>query len=230
LTIFDLPYIFRGDMDGVQQPNTQQQNPASFQRPSYQQTSKPGKKAKPWVIVLMLLAIVLMVGGILYFLGSRGQNAEPSPSPEGQIESVATFEPEPTETPMPVNKEEISIQILNGTGIPGEATYLQGQLRDLGFTEIEVGNADKQDYEDTQVTYSSDVSSEAMDELTSELESIFQNVDTSRGSVGSYDIQIITGLRKGQTPKPAATATPKATTTPTPTSSPTASPTPTATP
>jgi LCP family protein required for cell wall assembly len=45
----------------------------------------------------------------------------------------------------------VKIAIENGNGIPGAADALATILRDLGFQVVSVGNANKQDYEDTRV-------------------------------------------------------------------------------
>ncbi len=45
----------------------------------------------------------------------------------------------------------VRIAIENGNGIPGAADALATILRDLGFQVVSVGNANKQDYEDTRV-------------------------------------------------------------------------------
>jgi hypothetical protein len=104
---------------------------------------------------------------------------------------------------------------------------LQGELEDLGYSNIEVGNASSQDYEETRVTFSSSLDDAIVDEITELLEDTYQDVSVDTSSSQDVDVSIITGLRIGQTARPEETATPEPTTSPTPTSSPTASPSPT---
>ncbi len=127
---------------------------------------------------------------------------------------MQTPTPAPSASPSSVDKDQIKIQILNGTGIPGEAAYLQNQLKPLGYTNITAGNADSTTNTTTQVIFASGVSETVKTEITAQLKSIYETVqaDTSR-SLTSTDIQITTGLKKGATPKPAETPSP----TPTPT-------------
>ena len=216
-------------MDGDQaesQENQESKESPQPTRPSYTSTPMPQKKKSPlWIF--MALAVILILGGI-FFLAKKSLNkASTSPSP---VAGVQTVEPqalvEPTATPAPVDKENIKIQILNGTGIPGEASYLQGKLRTLGYTDVVAANAEDQDYTGTQVTFSSSVPEEVVDEITTELKDIYETVTTKTGSTTSYDIIIITGLQKGATAKPSATSTPtpEATSASSPSASPTSTP------
>ncbi len=129
-----------------------------------------------------------------------------------------------------MDKKSVSISVLNGTGITGEASYLQERLEDLGYVNVKIGNASRQDYEETVVKFSSTLSKSVVEEITRELGKIYESVKTQTGNTGSFDMEITTGLRSGQTSKPVATptvsptSTPKTTVTPTPTKSPTPTP------
>ena len=63
-------------------------------------------------------------------------------------------------------------------------------------------------------------------EITKELEKVYKKVNTTTASTGTYDVKITTGLRKGATAMPSATATSKASPTATPKGTVTPSPTP----
>lgn len=191
-----------------------QEAPRTFTSYQIGGRKEDGKPVQIAVTVAVLL-VVLLIG---WFLSQRLRG----PS-EGEPTGPAV-----TETPSPtpiVSKEDIEIEVLNGTGTAGEAAFLRDELEDLGYTKIEVGNADASDYEATVVFFSSGFPSELKDELISALEELYTEVDERTGETGSFDARIITGLRQGVTPKPSPTATPKPTATPSP--SPTATPTPT---
>jgi hypothetical protein len=214
--------------DQQQTTENVQPNPQHHQT-SYTSGLKPKKKSPVWILMIFAL---LLIGGGIYFLVKRGTSSQTaSPTPEN-FSYTTTEEPEdteePTSSPKAIDRESIKIQILNGTGIPREASFLQGKLRTLGYTQIEVGNVDEADYEATEVNFSSSVPDEVVSEITKELEKIYEEVNTKTGSTGNYDIKIITGLQKGATAKPAATKSPSPTTSPTATT--TSSPSPTATP
>lgn len=188
-----------------------------------QPIKKKSKGKKP-----LVLTFVVILGGLglyLIFKGVTGKTAEPSPTPDFTLTVPST--PEPAETPEPVDKEEVTIEVLNGTGIAKEASFLQGKLADLGYKDIEAGNASSQDNTVTKATFSSSLPQEVIDEITEMLEETYDEVDvTTSRSLTDFDIEIITGLRKGQSPKPDATESPTSSPTATPTESPTATPTP----
>jgi len=199
---------------------TQTQSKVSF-------PSSPKRKKQMNKRIFVILGILLVAGvaGWFIFKGSKSPSTL-SPTPTPFIEGTSTIS---TPTPAPVDKSEIEIEVFNGTGIAREASFLQGKLRDLGYTEIETGNTEDQDESETvtKVTFSSSVAEEVVDEITEELEEIYKDVDVRTSRSLEVDVQIITGLRKGQT---APTPTPTGTITPTPTPTPTGTLTPTPTP
>ncbi len=65
-----------------------------------------------------------------------------------------TVTPLPTSTPSPtptIKKEELKIQILNGSGIPGKASEMKDILKKKGYQEIITGNADNYNYKLTEI-------------------------------------------------------------------------------
>lgn len=190
---------------------------------------KEKKGANKWIFIF--LGLLILGGAGIFFFARQGGNAEPTPTPSFGVIPVDDYTPEPvaTATPEPVAKEDVSIEVLNGTGIAGEAGFLQGKLKELDYTDIEVGNASSTDNSDTTVTFKKDLSTTIQDEIKEELEEIYKNVVVKTSTTQDSDIVIITGLRGTQTAKPESTATPEETTSPSPTSSASPTATPTAT-
>jgi len=187
-------------------------------------------------LVLLLVSLVLAVGAVFYFLSFNNKKSSQSasevePTPEGLVvQEEANSSPTPTSTSTPaavIDRKVVSISILNGTGITGEAAYLQDKLEDLGYTNIKVANSSKQDYQKAVVTFSTKLSEAVKEEIKGELTKIYQGVEIKESATLVNEVEIITGLRAGQTPKSQATATPKATTSPAPTGTVTPSPSPT---
>lgn len=189
---------------------------------------KPRKNIKAFLLIVVGL-IILGVGG--WFLLTEPR-FESEPTSNSELTTPETQVSTSSPTPEPIDREEVKIQVLNGTGIAKEATFLQGKLRELGYEDIEVGNADEQEFEATEVTFSSTLAQEVVDEISQELRDNYNEVNTEiSDTLTQVDIRIITGLREGQvlpTPEPTAepTEVPDASATPTPTASPSATPTP----
>ena len=199
------------------------------------QAMKKKNSGLKWLLIVILL---LAIAGVAGFFLTRSQSDEIDASPEPTFFEESLPTDTPTPTPSEVSKKDISIEVQNGTGVAGEAGFLQKELEKLGFTEIEVGNATTQDATTTTVTYASTVNDEVKDEVTTMLKSVYKTVETkSSSSLKDSDILIVTGVRKGattasSTPKASSTATPRSSASPTATARPSATPTttPTSTP
>jgi len=179
------------------------------------------------LLIVGVLILVGILGFVIYKSASKKSEetlGEPTPF-ENLItpsQGVTVSTPAASTAPIASDKTKVKIQIQNGTGITGEAAYLQTLLKGLGYTNIAVSNSAQQNLTAAQVSFSSTLSSSIVTELTIKLNSIYQNVTTSTSASTTYDVVVTTGLRKGATPKPLAT--PTATPTPTPTPTPTAAP------
>mgnify|MGYP001576754653 FL=1 len=183
---------------------------------------KPKGKSNKWIFIVV--GLLILGGGGIYFFTRGAKEEETLPSPT--VGGVSTSTPAPTPTLSPADRKDISIEIQNGTGISGEAAYLQGVLKNLGYSDIKVGNAESQDATKTTVTFGKTVPESIKKEITDKLEGLYKDVEVKTSSTQSVDVLIVTGLRKGATAKPSPTASPKPTSSP----SPSPSPTPTASP
>lgn len=205
-------------------PFSENQSNVSF--PSVNQQNKSsGAKT---VLIAGTLLLIAILGFVVYKSATKnaGTGSEATPSdnlttPSGDT-TVST--PVSTSTPKAVDRSGVSISIQNGTGISGEAAYLQTQLKNLGYTDVKVSNASSQNSSTTTVTFSGSLSQDVVSEITQELNSIYQKVTASTSTSSTTDVVIVTGLRKGATPKPSATPTPSAKPTTSPTPTPTATP------
>lgn len=179
-----------------------------------------------WLIIFVLL---LILGGAGIFFFTKSSNAPiPTPTPSfggSQFEDEVTSTPTPT--PASVDKEKISIEVQNGTGTPGEAAFVQGKLKSLGYTDIKVGNASSTDNTDTVVTFAKNTPLSVQDEIKTELEKSFKKVVVKTSASQTTDVLVVTGTRTtgsstastkptstakaSSSPKPSATASPKPT-------------------
>lgn len=78
-----------------------------------------------------------------------------------QLPMLAQATPTPTVTPQPptatptpapsIERAEIKIKVLNGSGIKGKANDVKAVLQQAGYEEVLTGNADNFDYEQTEI-------------------------------------------------------------------------------
>lgn len=197
------------------------------QSTSFSVEPKAKNSGSKWVLIF--IGLLILGGAGIFFFTKSGNEPIATPTPSFNVTPIEDKNtPSPTKSPEPVKKDDVSIEIQNGTGIPGEAAYLQTQLKKLGFTDITAGNASSTDNTATTVTFAKTLSQTIQDEIKTELEKIYKDVNVKTSSTQKSDVVIVTGLRSGQTSKPISSGTPKPSASSS--ASPTASPTPTATP
>jgi len=190
------------------------------------------KKKNPAVIIIVVVLVAAVVGGIFML-------RQPKKTNQTNVNVVEKKEPSPTEKPK-IDKESVKIQVLNGTGTPGQAGITVEALKKAGYDSdnIKTGNAEKFDNSVVSITARTgfeDVASDIKDALKTTFDEI--EISSSQLDKGSeFDIVVTTGGKIFElTPTPTVTTTQnptpspttEVTTTPTPTLTPTSSPTPT---
>lgn len=153
-----------------------------------------------WLVLGIILIIGLVVGGLLWV--NKKKNQEPEII-INQEESAPTETPVPTATSEPAEplteeeKTEMSVQILNGTGIPGRATIARARLESAGWGEVEVDNADDYDYVESEIQVKSG-SGGIFTSLKEDLEEYYQVASGSfeLSANSEYDAIVILGEDK----------------------------------
>ena len=104
-----------------------------------------GAKKKILLFVIVALVVAILAGVILFLLGGNATAPEP--------ETSQPTESTPTPTPTPeLDRADLSLEVLNGSGEAGVAGDVASALEDLGYpSPIETGNADAYDYEETVI-------------------------------------------------------------------------------
>ncbi len=187
--------------------------------------SKKKKNSSMLVVIITILIIVAVAGFIL--IRSRKQNNQT----QATVTGTATKETTPIPSPTPqIDKQSVKIQVLNGTGMPGQAASVITDLTKAGFNpnNIQADNASDYDHSATTVATKSGFTG-IVDDIKNALSSTFNNVSVDSAPLddtNSYDVIITTGGKKYVAPTAASTPA----TTETPTATPTATLTPTNTP
>lgn len=188
--------------------------------------NKKKKLGKTFIILGIVILVALLAVGIVTAVRNNAP-AEPSPTPT----PVATPTPTPSPTPEPVVLGDLKVQVLNGSGTPGEAGKVAKKLESADFTDIDTGNADSYDYKSTEVRVRPDMSDSVYEAIKTALAGDYTVTPGDPLTASSdYDVVVIVGVNANATPtpKPTSTATPKPSTTSSPSPSASSSPSPSA--
>jgi hypothetical protein len=200
-------------------PFQSQESPSGVSFPTVGEEKKSG--GAKTLLIVGILVLVAILGFVIYKSASKkSADTLGETSPFDNLTTPSSDQTvAPSQSPAAtVDKTKIKIQVQNGTGITGEAAYLQTQLGNLGYKNIKVANSEST-VEATTVTFSSTLDSGVVSEITQKLNSLYQTVATDTSSSSTFDVVIIAGLKKGATPKPSSSPKPSST----PTASPSAS-------
>jgi len=188
---------------------------APYQNPQFRKSKVNGTV---WVVLFTIAVIV--IGG---FVLSRQQKKVPEAKKDVVVEKK---EPSPTAKPK-IEKSSVKIQVVNGTGTPGQAGIVVKVLEGAGYSadNIKTDNAEKFTTLTTTITARTDFE-EIVNNIKDVLKPTFEEVTVDSSNLNSdseFDIVIVTGGKLFE----AITATPSATVTPSSSPSPTVGVTPT---
>lgn len=151
-------------------------------------TKGPVNTAVLAVIIGAVIIGGLFVGGLLVSNKTIPFISSPTPTP------TPTATPTPTPTPTPLDLSQFDLQVLNGTGTPGQASDVQELLQKAGFQEVDTGNADRYDYELTQVQLSPQAPSQLYQAIVDSLgEDFTATLSSQLDEDSQFDAIVITG-------------------------------------
>jgi hypothetical protein len=148
-----------------------------------------------WIIIPGIFLLGALLGGIVFYQKgiSKGATltASPEPSAENPIET-------PSATPeAKVDLTEFSVNILNGSGIAGEAGKAKDLLTGAGFKVSGTGNASSYNFTKTVIKAKASVDSEFLTKLA---ETLGKNYSLDKNQTLSDsvtdDIQVVVGSTK----------------------------------
>ena len=107
--------------------------------------SSSGAKKKIILFIIVAVLVAILAGVILFMLGGSATAPKDEPTPP--------TETAPTPTPTPeLDRADLTLEVLNGSGEGGVAGEVASALEDLGYASpISTGNADAYDYEETVI-------------------------------------------------------------------------------
>lgn len=90
-----------------------------------------------YIFGIVFTGIVLVVTGTVFVLRLGLRTVETS-----EVVEEIIVEPSPTPEPEQLERSEITLEILNGAGVPGLAGKTQTEFEDLGYIVESIGNAE----------------------------------------------------------------------------------------
>lgn len=147
------------------------------------------------IIIILLFLLGAIVGGVLYFQkGVEKPSTDQNNNTETEISQTATPTPQEEEK---IDLTNITVSVLNGSGIAGEAGKVKNLLITGGFSEdkITTGNADKYDYLGISISQKENLSDNVTEALNKTLSDTY-DVTISEDNLqenSTYDVVIIVG-------------------------------------
>jgi len=169
------------------------QDPTAFDaRPLHRQ---PLISPKMLFIAFAILILVVSALGAVLYLRNRASNP-PTELPIATTQTPQpTTTPQPTPTTTPINLADYSVEILNGSGISGEATRVKNLLETATFETFSIGNASSYDYTNTEVSMKQDVPEVVFASLQDALTEYSLITADVLDATDTVDIRIVIGVR-----------------------------------
>lgn len=127
---------------------------------------------------------------------------KPAIKPQNKVSVTPTSAPTytltptntPTPTPTPSSKLQtgILIKVLNGGAEKGKANEFAEKIKNLGFANVNAGNADKTDYQDAIIRYKEENQTE-MEKIAALLSQDYKTINKNRVASPSGEITVILG-------------------------------------
>ena len=157
-------------------------------------------------LYLMLGFFIVSIGLLGYMLNSRRvtstSRAQTPLSPTRRLASpnspspqqTPTYTPTPSPTVASVAKDQLTVRILNGSGISGQADEIKDSLVKINFVaeKITTGNTPNQQSTTTRIVFTPRVSSSIREEISDALSEFSSNVSTIENDEIEFDILITT--------------------------------------
>jgi len=152
----------------------------------------PEEEKKQKGIVFLISVLIIILIGVIYwayqtlFSVPKEQTTIPEVTP-AITETTVSVTPEPVKSDYSVYR----IQVLNGSGVSGEAGRIRETLINSGFLNVDVGNATATT--ETQISYKSDLPSDVSDVVMGSIKDYTVGQISTLTSTSDYDLIIVLG-------------------------------------
>lgn len=158
-------------------------------------SKKPDRRKKQNISLLISMAIVgLAIGYIFIWSGKIAIPFRPVPVPtKTTLKLNPTSKPTLPPSPKALDKSSVKIEVLNGSGIAGQAGNLRDVLLSDDYKNVTAGNAENPEQKNTLI-YDKQVSEKMLSEIQSVLKKSMPDIALREASQSAdYDIIITTG-------------------------------------
>lgn len=185
-----------------------------------------GKKDKTVLSIVILVVIIAIAGGIFML-------RQPKKTEQPKVTITVTQGSSPTEKPK-IDKNLLKIQVINGTGTPGQAGTVVEALKKAEYNADNITTSNLEEFNSTVTTIEAkDGFDNVVNDIKNILKTSFDKItidSTPLAKDNEFDIVVTTGGKKFEEPTSTVSPTQSPTETITLTPSSTSSPTPTSTP
>lgn len=155
----------------------------------------PSGKGNIFKTGTVVVAVLAIFGGGFWFYQSKLQTDTASKVAGESTEVSPT--PEPVSDENEINFSDYNVQILNGSGVPGEAAKVQKMLEEQGFEDFTVGNAKSYSHKETEIAIVVGTPKEVLNEVKSSLGKNYTIKEAKELDTASdFDIVVIIGSKK----------------------------------
>lgn len=160
---------------------------------------KSGNGPNPLVIIIPgIFLLGALLGGIMFYQNKISGSPAATATPAGNY--LATAAPVATATPAAtVDLTKYPVNVLNGSGIAGQAGVVKSLLTTAGFTVSGTGNAATYDFTKTIIKAKTDVPAAFLTQLSAALSKNYV-LDTTQTleSSSSDEVEVMVGSTKAQ--------------------------------
>jgi len=173
--------------------------PEPLLKPKPESVPEPEKSSGVNPLVMIIPGVLLLgalVGGIVFYQrGISPENAISTPTPN-YANTAASSSPTASAT---IDLTKYPINVMNGSGISGQAGAVKDLLVTAGFTISGTGNADSYDFTKTLIKAKVDVPAEFLTQLSEALsKSYILDINQSLATSSADEVEVIVGSTKTQ--------------------------------
>lgn len=145
-----------------------------------------------FAVAILLAIIALCLGVIVWYFWANFNKDKGQSVNHNHVISFPAVSPTPLSSP--AIGEELKVEVLNGSGVSGQASEVAKNLEDAGFKDVATSNAPDADGKQTTTEFKKAVPSDLKQKVIDVLKKDFTNIVSKQASESAdFDIIITTG-------------------------------------